>query len=257
MRPVRSFASLALAATLVALAAAAPLPTAAQGAPRAAPGNVSGQVQEVIQSGAYTYLRLKTPSGEIWAAVTAVEVAQGQQVTVLNPMTMERFESKALKRSFDKILFGELADAKPRTAAATGPAAPTPGAGAGPRAAQEVHAAPGAAPAKPVARLPKAGGAEGRTVAEVTGGKAKLKDKTVAVRGQVVKVSLGILGKNWLHLQDGTGSAADGSNDLLVTTQGQPKIGDVVVARGKVRTDVTVGSGYTYAVMIEDATLGK
>jgi hypothetical protein len=108
-----------------------------------------------------------------------------------------------------------------------------------------------------VAKVPKAEGAEGRTVAEVIGGKARLKDKTIAVRGQVVKVSLGILGKNWVHLQDGTGSAADGSNDLIVTTQDKPAVGDVVHARGTVRTDVNVGSGYSYAVLIEGATLRK
>jgi hypothetical protein len=79
----------------------------------------------------------------------------------------------------------------------------------------------------------------------------------VLVRAQVVKVNLGIMGKNWLHLQDGTGSAADGSNDILVTTQDRVAVGDVVSARGKVRTDVNLGGGYAYAVLIEDAAVSK
>ena len=88
-------------------------------------------------------------------------------------------------------------------------------------------------------------------------GKTTLKDKTVTVRAQVVKVSLGILGKNWLHVQDGSGSAADGTNDIVVTTKSEAAIGDIVTAKGKVRTDVDVGSGYTYAVMIDDAAVAK
>jgi len=34
-------------------------------------------------------------------------------------------------------------------------------------------------------------------------------------------------------------------------------VGDVVKAKGTVRTDVNLGSGYAYAVLIEDAKLAK
>jgi hypothetical protein len=111
--------------------------------------------------------------------------------------------------------------------------------------------------AMPLAKVAKASGPDARTVAEVVAGKAALNSKTVLVRGQVVKVNLGIMGKNWLHLQDGSGSAADGSNDLLVTTQDRVAVGDVVNARGRVRTDLNLGGGYAYAVLIEDATVRK
>jgi hypothetical protein len=72
-----------------------------------------------------------------------------------------------------------------------------------------------------------------------------------------VKVSLGIMGKNWLHLQDGTGTGTDGTNDVLVTTHDVAAVGDIVTAKGTVRTDVNLGSGYSYAVLIEDAALNK
>ncbi len=114
-----------------------------------------------------------------------------------------------------------------------------------------------AATAAAQSKVPKATGPDARTVAEVVQGKAALKDKSVLVRARVVKVNAGIMGKNWVHLQDGSGSAADGSHDLLVTTQDLAAVGDIVSARGTVRTDVTVGPGYVYAVMIEAATLKK
>jgi hypothetical protein len=107
---------------------------------------------------------------------------------------------------------------------------------------------------KPVA---KASGADAKTVAEVVAGKAGLKDKTVSLRAQVVKVNNGIMGKNWLHLQDGSGSAKDGSNDLIVTSKDTAALGDVVTVRGVVRTNVDLGSGYAYQVLIEDASVRK
>jgi len=188
----------------------------------------------------YTYLRLKTGDGEIWAAVPTASVKKGAQVTIANAMTMQNFESKTLNKKFDKIVFGQLVDPNAK-----------------PGAAQPAATAGTAAAPAPVAKVAKATGPDAKTVAEVVKGKSGLKDKTVLVRGQVVKVNLGILGKNWLHLQDGSGSAADGTNDILVTTKGEAAIGDIVTAKGKVRTDVNVGSGYNYAVLIEDATVGK
>ena len=94
-----------------------------------------------------------------------------------------------------------------------------------------------------------------RTVAEVMAKPAALKDKPVQVRGKVVKFNAGIMGKNWIHLRDGTGSAADGTDDLLVTTAGSAKLGDVLTVSGVVHTDKDFGSGYSYKVLIEDATL--
>jgi len=60
---------------------------------------------------------------------------------------------------------------------------------------------------------------------------------------------------NWLHLRDGTGSEADSSNDILVTTSQTAKVSDVVTVKGIVRTDKDFGAGYVYKVLIEDATL--
>ena len=89
------------------------------------------------------------------------------------------------------------------------------------------------------------------------GKKAELKDKTVTVRGKVVKLTSNVMGKNWVHLRDGSGSAADNTNDILVTTKDETQVGAVVVAKGIVRTDVNLGSGYAYKVLIDEAALQK
>ena len=63
--------------------------------------------------------------------------------------------------------------------------------------------------------------------------------------------------RNWIHLRDGSGSAADKSNDLVTTTKHTVKIGDVVLVNGLVNTDDNYGSGYAYSVVIEGATLQR
>ena len=136
--------------------------------------------------------------------------------------------------------------------AATFAANAMPGAGAGP--APAVH---GGVPAATVKKLPKATGPDARTVEEVVKGKATLKDKTVLVNAQVVKVTNDVMGKNWVHLQDGSGKAADSTHDVIVTTKDKVAVGDVVKAKGTVRTDVNLGQGYSYAVLIEGAKLAK
>ena len=206
--------------------------------------SINGKVLEAKDVESYTYLRLKTKDGEIWAAVNKTPVKVGADVTIDNPTVMNNFESKTLKKTFDRIVFGSIA---------------APGAGAS--AAGADMPALHAGMSKPVdvgsVKVAKAAGPDARTVAEVNARKADLKGKPVVLRGKVVKFTAGVLGKNWIHLRDGSGSAADGSDDILVTTLDETKIGDVVLVKGIVATDRDFGSGYSYKVLVEEATLGK
>ncbi|HTZ00078.1 MAG TPA: hypothetical protein VMB75_09595 [Rhodocyclaceae bacterium] len=209
--------------------------------PPAAPAAVvKGRVLEVKDVENYTYLRLKTKDGETWAAVNKTPVKKGAEVTIENPMFMSNFESKALKRTFQQIVLGNLGGAGGQAGGMP------PGHGMGKPAAEvgDVNVA-------------KASGPDARTVAEVVGQSAALKDKTVVVRGKVVKYTDLVMGKNWIHLRDGSGTAVDGTNDILVTTTDQAKIGDVVLVKGVVHTDQDFGSGYAYKVLIGEATLQK
>jgi hypothetical protein len=196
---------------------------------------LSGKVLEIKSVDSYTYLRLKTKDGETWAAVEKANLEKGASVTLENIMVMRNFESKALKKTFPSIVFGNLAGTKVDQGNPHG----------------SVALAPDVGPIK----VPKATGANAYTVAEVVTTSAKLKDQPVQVRGKVVKFNAEVMGKNWVHLRDGSGKAEDGSHDILVTTLSQAKVGDVVTATGKVRTDKDFGSGYAYKVLIEEATL--
>lgn len=99
------------------IAGAAPQPQAGAvanpheaGLPKTSPATapVDGTVLEVIDTGTYTYLRLKTGAGETWAAVPKSAVTKGAEVRIANPQPMDGFQSPTLKRTFEHIVFGTL-----------------------------------------------------------------------------------------------------------------------------------------------------
>lgn len=246
-------------------AAAAPAGQAPAAAPppAAAADTIKGKILEKINASNYSYLRLQTASGEIWAAVPVTPAEVGAEVTVAQPMAMDGFESKTLGRKFDKLVFGTLAgDAPaghgavgaPEGNTATAPAA-VPSMGA-PAAGIGATPPPSAAEVGPI-HVDKAPGAEGRTVAEVFANKATLKESHVAIHGKVVKFSGGIMGRNWLHLRDGTGTEAAGDHDITVTTADTAAVGETVTIHGVVRLDKDFGAGYAYAVIVEEAKIQK
>ena len=240
------------------------------------PGVVQGEVLEIQNVANFTYLRLKTQDGEIWAAVINAPVKQGAKVTIENAIVMKNFESKALKKTFPSIVFGTLSGsagsaASPHAMGMSGDSAMTGSAMTGSAMGSSAmdgstgsgHAlgtAYATIPAKKldtisVERIPKAKGANAKTVAEIIKNRVALKGKTVVVRGKVVKYNGGIMGKNWIHLRDGSGSAADDTNDILVTSTNETRLDDVVTVKGIVHNDEDFGAGYAYKVLIEDATL--
>ena len=215
---------------------------------------VTGTVLETFDAGPYTYLRLKTASGEAWAAVNEAKLKVGTEVTVGNAMWMANFESKTLNRKFDRILFGSLMSEGDAAAAAALPPGHPPTAAAA--QAPSAGAPPPAADLGDV-KVEKAPGKDAKTVAEIYANKAALKGVEVVVRGRVVKFNPEIMGRNWLHLRDGSGSADKKDNDITVTTSEVVVKGDIVTIRGKVALDQDFSAGYAYPVIIEGAKVVK
>jgi len=206
-----------------------------------------------MDAGGYTYVLVDTGTNKLWAAATKFQVKKGDLVAVPDSMQMTDFQSKSLNRTFPVIYFAgniTVNGGKPG-AEKLPPGHPAISDGAaGGLPAGHPSTAGKTAPAKmDFTGLKPA--KDGKTVAEIFAASAKLAGKSVKVRGKVVKYNANIMGKNWLHIQDGTGSA--GSNDLLVTTKGEAKPGDTVLIEGTVGTDKDFGAGYKYKVLIEDA----
>ena len=209
---------------------------------------VTGTVAETMDSGGYTYARLQTAKGDVWIAATEFKVRQGERLTAPLEMPMTNFNSQTLKRSFPLIYFvSQVArEGHPLSAPQGQSAAP-------PAPAHGNAAAAAADDAAPIERIAPAPG--GHSIADVWAKRKSLAGQQVVVRGKVVKVNRGILERNWIHLQDGSGSAADRTNDLVVTTVADVKVGDIVTMSGVLATGIDIGGGYAYDVILEKAVL--
>src|ERR1035437_2682931 len=207
-----------------------------------------GTVVETMNASRYTYVRIDTGTNKIWAAGPAAAVKVGDSVSVEAGLPNKNFNSPTLKRKFDTLYF-------------VGAITPS-GSSACPAGAADASTLPPGHPSLKTAgheastnaaieAIQKPDG--GKTVAEIWAGKAQLAGKPVVVRAKVVRVIANVMGMNFLHLRDGTGS--EGDNDLTVTTKAVVTVGQVITARGLLTTDKDYGSGYKYDVIMEDATV--
>lgn len=201
--------------------------------------NPSGKVLETMNGGGYTYANLDSNGAKTWVAYPVLETRIGETLSFQNCMPMYDFQSKSLNRKFDAILFC----GSPEVAAKSAPVKP----------AAEKKAA---APSGPI-KVDKATGANAYTVEEIFAKRASLNGKQVVVRGQVVKVASGIMNRTWIHVQDGSGKEDKKNNDLTITSDDVPEVGDVVTVSGTLAKDKDFGGGYKYNAIIEKASVKK
>ena len=224
---------------------------------------LSGKVLETMDGGGYTYLLLQNGPEKVWVAIPLTKLAVGQQLTLTPGFAMKNFSSKALNRKFDQVIFSAgPTDAKKMQLSPSAIKALHQGVPGAPGAQQEQPAkekatAQGAKPPQKNQKVTKAKGANAYTIAEIFAKSRKLEKKQVVIRGRVVNVAEKIMKKNWIHLEDGTGSKAKKTDNLVVTSKALPKVGDVVTVTGTLYNNLDFGSGYRYQVLIQDATLKK
>ncbi|MGE0814034.1 MAG: nucleotide-binding protein [Vicinamibacterales bacterium] len=238
-------------------------PAAAQASPHGAAGavqTVSGEVVETIDSGGYTYARLRGPGGaDTWVAAAEMPIEKGVTLAATVSVTMENFHSRTLNRDFPVVHFVSGVTLNGLAVASNAEAATV---GRTPDPAQPMMSSHGAAGGSPqagtdalIAPIPPAPG--GLSVAQVWQQRASLSGKPIVVRGKVVKANYEIMGTNWYHVQDGSGALDAGTHDLTVTSPDRVGVGDVVTVSGPVSLDKDFGAGYAYDVIVEGARLTK
>lgn len=103
--------------------------------------------------------------------------------------------------------------------------------------------------------LVNAGDAMSKNVEAIHKEAKSLAGKQVQVAGKVVKVNNGIMKRNFLHIQDGSGG--EGTNNLIVTSAQTANVGDQVEITGTVALDTDFGFGYKYPLLVEKASITK
>ncbi len=207
----------------------------------------TGTVAETMNSGGYTYARLQAPGkDDVWLAASEFSTKAGDRLTVPLEGRMENFKSKTLGRTFPVIYFVSTVTREGQASGAPGNAGAVP-------ALMSSHARP----PEPTRVEPVAPPPGGMSIADVWEKRSSLAGQQVTVRGTVVKVNEQIMGLNWVHLQDGSGSADARTNDLTITSGEVAKVGSVITVTGVLAVDKDFGAGYTYRAILENATLVK
>tara|TARA_B110001454_G_C12696938_1_gene424850 strand:+ start:361 stop:1071 length:711 start_codon:yes stop_codon:yes gene_type:complete len=189
-------------------------------------------VIEKIAAGGYIYLKVLEKDTEYWMAIPAKKIEIGATYYYDGGMEMSKFESKSLKRTFESVIFAQgIRDKKDGV--------------------QNIKKRTIKKEESKVINVDKA--ANGIRIATLFGNPKAYQNKQVIIKGQVVKVNNGIMGVNFMHLQDGT--KENGEYDVTVTSNAKFKVGEVVTIKGTVVLNKDFGSGYVYDVLVEKAVV--
>ena len=199
------------------------------------------EVLEVIQTPVYTYLNVSEKQEKYWMAIAKDEISVGDELFYFNAnvTTMENFHSKELNRDFDRVLFvSQISKEKVGNITPLGQ----------PETKATAHTGRKQADATAGIKVNKAEG--GITIADLYKNPKSFSGKKVKISGVVVKVNNEIMGRNWVHIQDGTRFMDE--YDLTFTTQDVVELNDVVIIEGQVSIDKDFTSGYFYPVIVEN-----
>jgi hypothetical protein len=211
---------------------------------------------------------IESGAEKTWVAVPATNVEKGAIVDYYQGMVMTNFPSKTLNRTFDAIVFSPgLAEKKPEDDQQAAPddsftaaikaekAAVKPDTPVA-MSAMSAGSTGAIVPLEEIS-IEKAKSANGYSVEEIFEKTNQLAGKKIQVHGKVVKFSPMIMGKNWIHLQDGTGNPMQNSHDLVITTIETIEVDKIVTIEGTLAAEKDFGAGYKYAAIIEDASIVK
>jgi hypothetical protein len=213
-------------------------------------------VKEVIQTTKYTYLYVREEQKEYWTAISKQDFMAGEEFFYMDDVVtqMVNFHSQELNRDFPTILFlSQITTTQEKSATSQQATMSQPSAMPHPAMNREAHSGRKTVPAvENISVKPARGGV---AIAELYANKATYSGKKVKVKGSVVKVNNQIMGRNWVHLQDGTKHGKE--YDLTCTTQASVNVGDIVTFEGVITLDKDFTSGYFYPLIMEDAVVNE
>ncbi|NVN98767.1 MAG: DNA-binding protein [Geobacteraceae bacterium] len=210
---------------------------------------ITGKAVEVINSGGYTYLLIENSDGfKDWVAIPETIISVGEEVELAAGYSMGDWKSKTLDRTFKNITFSggptDKYTERRKTNAHKGVNMSEPAPGNKKSEGKIIEGL----------KVEKAIGINAYDLTELFAKREELQNKVILVRGQVVKITTGVMNKNWVHIKDGTNNDI---NKLVITTQESPNNGDIVTFSGVLHNNVDFGGGYQYGVIMEDAVVKK
>ena len=193
-------------------------------------------VEEALNTEKYTYLQVKENGESFWIAIPKTAVEIGATYYYQGGLMKKNFASREYNRVFETIYLVSGISKQPLGT----------GGSAVDQALSQTQSAEATAP--PTDIKPAAGAVK---IADLIGNLSKYDGKVIKVTGKCVKVNPMIMGRNWVHLQDGSAK----NFDLTITTNENVPLGGIVTLEGTIVLNKDFGAGYKYNVIMEGATL--
>ncbi len=197
-------------------------------------------VDSFLQTTSYTYLLVKEGNKVQWVAIPKKEVIINETYYFQGGAEMRDFKSTELGRVFPSVLFleGVISSVELEGGKTVLEVSPQ---------FEKSNIAESDLKIEPIEN--------GITIGELFSNRQKYADKIVKIKGQVTKYNSGIMGRNWIHLKDGSPDSSD--FDFTATSTMETKEGDIIVIEGKIILDKDFGSGYLFSVIMEDSKIIK
>ncbi len=190
-------------------------------------------VEEALNTERYSYLNVTENENNFWIAIPRKEVEIGATYYYKGGLLKKNFHSQEFNRVFETVYL--VSDIQPQ------PINP------GGSALDEALAGIQVAGEGPIDVTPAEGAI---AISTLMSNLKKYEGKLVKITGKCIKVNPMIMGRNWVHIKDGSGDV-----DLTVTTMENVPLGAVVSLEGAIALDKDFGAGYRYAVIMEGAVL--
>ncbi len=195
------------------------------------------EVEEVLPTEKYSYLRVKENDEDFWIAIPKTDIEKGGTYYYRGGLKKTNFKSVEYDRVFETVYLVSGVSQDPGM-----------GAMAGSNPHQNIS---NTTPVSEDINVgPPPGGIK---LAELIKNKTKYDGQVVKVKGVVVKLNNMILNRNWIHIQDA--SLKNQKADLTVTTDENVAMGDIVTFEGKISLNKDFGAGYKYEIIMEDAQI--
>ena len=200
-------------------------------------------VKEILQATRYVYLKVEEGEELFWIAIRKQDVKIGETYYYKRALLKTNFESKENNKLFEKIyLVTNLVQAKNHGND------------------QEIEAKTGSdelkkystESKKPVQKekidIEQNGSIK---IAELVENYKKHEGKTVQISGQCVKINANIMGRNWIHIKDGSKD----DYDLVITSDTFVPEGSPITMKATVSLNKDFGAGYQYDLILENGVI--
>jgi len=190
-------------------------------------------INEVLDTEKYSYLNVSEDGDKYWIAIPRKEVQVGSTYFYKGGLLKKNFESKEYNRVFETIYLVSEVIPHPSNIASS---------------ERIDQSKKDEISSEPVSVDPVEGSIK---LAELFADPDKYNGKLIQVTGKCVKVNPQIMGRNWVHIQDGSGKGLD----LTITTTENVNLDAIVTFKGTIALNKDFGAGYKYDVIMETASL--